>query len=192
MLDSELESLRDKYKLLIQEKEEILNLKKKIEVLEQIPEVKEYIDSVQKYKLLKLKHLTDIENKSNSYFVKQAVNQSNITPSDDYYVYIGTYKYTDEKDVIHGSCDIEVNRDDESADYVVYYNLEAKSYSPKESIEIPYNKSHEFEQTHKIIIPKNLYHKKEYFYDLQDEYFETLILKSKSDAIEKINKLVKK
>lgn len=37
MLDSEVESLRDKYKLLIQEKEEILNLKKKIEVLEQIP-----------------------------------------------------------------------------------------------------------------------------------------------------------
>ena len=43
---------------------------------------------------------------------------------DKIYAYMGTYKYTTEKDVEHPVRDCEVNKYDVSADYSLYYNLE--------------------------------------------------------------------
>ena len=40
------------------------------------------------------------------------------------YVYLGTYKYNDEVDIVHGSRDYRVPYDSEDADYRVYQNIE--------------------------------------------------------------------
>ena len=104
---------------------------------------------------------------------------------------MGTYKYIHEVDIVHAPHDIRVNRNDKDADYVVYFNLEARTHSFDGTIEIPYSNANEFESTHKIIVPKNVISRESYFYDLQEEYYETVILESEDKAIEKINKLVK-
>ena len=46
-------------------------------------------------------------------------NTHKITPTNDIYVYIGTYKYSDEIDIVHCSNDILVDRNNNKADYDV-------------------------------------------------------------------------
>lgn len=193
MLDSELELLRQNYKKLKEKAEKVVSLAKKIEELKQLPEVKEYLELLTEYEKITSKFVDkeQIEQKNDSYFIRKAVKQTDITPRNDYYVYMGTYRYTDEIDVVHSPNDIEVSRHNSSADYVAYYNLEAKKYSFNLSVVVPYSKADEFELNHNIIFLKNVINRERHFYDLQDEYFETLILESEEKAIQKINKLVK-
>lgn len=193
MLDSELELLRQNYKKLKEKAEKVVSLAKKIEELKQLPEVKEYLELLTEYEKITSKFVNkeQIEQKNAAYFIRKAVKQTDITPRNDYYVYMGTYKYTDEIDIVHSPNDIEVSRYNSSADYVAYYNLEAKKYSFNLSVVVPYSKADEFELNHNIIFLKNVINRERHFYDLQDEYFETLILESEEKAIQKINKLVK-
>lgn len=191
MRNEELIKLRENYNELINERNKILALKSKIEKLENDPIVKEYLDSVSEYEDIKAKHVYPVEEKEGSYFVRRAVDKTSITPREDYYVYMGTYKHTSEIDIIHAANDIRVNRNSKDADYVVYYNLEARVHSFEGTVEVPYSKADEFESTHKIIVPKNVVSSNSYFYDLQEEYYETAILESEAKAIEKVNKLVK-
>lgn len=191
MRNEELIKLRENYNELINERNKILALKSKIEKLENDPIVKEYLDTVLEYEDNKAKHVYPVEEKEDSYFVRRAVDKTSITPRKDYYVYMGTYKHTSEIDIIHAANDIRVNRNDKNADYVVYYNLEASVHSLEGTVEVPYSKADEFESTHKIIVPKNVVSSNSYFYDLQEEYYETAILESEAKAIEKVNKLVK-
>ena len=192
MKSEELIKLRENYNELINERNKILALKSKIEELENNSVVKEYLATIAEYKTNKAKHIDPIEQEEDSYFVRVAVSRTDITPRDDYYVYMGTYKYTHEVDIVHAPHDIRVNRDDKDADYVVYSNLEARTHSFDGTIEIPYSKADEFESTHKIIVPKNVVSRACYLYDLQEEYYETAILESEEKAIEKVNRLVKK
>ena len=184
MKSEEIELLRENYYSLVKEKQELLVLKKRILELEQTSEVKEYLDQVNR---INSKHCS--KEKSNREIVRDAINFSNITPTNDIYVYIGTYKYGNETDIIHGSSDYLVSRNDHTADYVVYYNLEAKRYNLNFSIEIPYEEVDKFEGEHKVIYPKK-FDKKTYFYDLQDEYFTTVILESEEKAMSKIKKII--
>lgn len=194
MLDTELQQLRDKYNSLIEEKERLIDLSNKIKELKKLPVIQEYLESTKEYKQIRSKDYTNdgLENQPNSYFVRNAFSHLDITPRNDYFVYMGTYRYTTEVDIEHGANDIEVSRNDKSADYVIYYNLEARTHSIDSSVIIPYSEADKFESTHKIIFPKNTLIKEKYFYDLQDEYYETAILESQEDAINKINKLVRK
>ena len=194
MLDTELQKLRDKYNSLIEEKERLIDLSNKIKELKKLPVIQEYLESTKEYKQIRSKDYTNdgLENQPNSYFVRNAFSHLDITPRNDYFVYMGTYRYTTEVDIEHGANDIEVSRNDKSADYVIYYNLEARTHSIDSSVIIPYSEADKFESTHKIIFPKNTLIKEKYFYDLQDEYYETAILESQEDAINKINKLVRK
>lgn len=194
MLDTELQQLRDKYNSLIEEKERLIDLSNKIKELKKLPVIQEYLESTKEYKQIRSKDYTNdgLENQPNSYFVRNAFSHLDITPRNDYFVYMGTYRYTTEVDIEHGANDIEVSRNDKSADYVIYYNLEARTHSIDSSVIIPYSEADKFESTHKIIFPKNTLFKEKYFYDLQDEYYETAILESQEDAINKINKLVRK
>lgn len=112
MKNEELIKLRENYNKLINERNKILTLKSKIEKLEKNPVVKEYLDTISEYEDSKAKYVNPIEKKEDSYFVRTAINQTTITPREDYYVYMGTYKYTNEMDIMHAPNDIRVNRND--------------------------------------------------------------------------------
>ena len=97
MKKEELELLREEYKSLIRQKEEIIELERKIKLLEKLPEVKEYIEAINLYNEKTYKK-NNMEKKDNSYFINRIINTHKITPTNDIYVYIGTYKYSDENE----------------------------------------------------------------------------------------------
>ena len=132
---------------------------------------------------------TNIEKYTDKKIIDIVVCNTKITPNDEIYVYLGTYEYSDEIDIIHGSNDVPVSRSNYNVDYVFYQNLEAKNH---ETIQIPYTKADEFESTHKIIVPQNVVSRQRHFYDLQSEYFETMIFESPEKTKEKVNRLIKR
>lgn len=81
------------------------------------------------------------------------------------YVYLGTYEYNHEVDIVHGSNDFRVNYNSPQANYRIYKNIE---YPYGESI--PIQKCEEFEKNHIIIKPKSYFKDKEY-YEIQREFF---------------------
>ena len=188
MTVEELKALKEKVKQLQADKNEILDLQKEIRLLEKQEVIKRYLDLLdtlakkEKGRNAGIEGFTDIE------IVNIALRNIKITPTEGIYVYIGTYKYGNEYDVVHGSTDIPVSRTNQNADYVLYKNLESKY----DDVQIPYKEAEEFENTHKIIIPQNVGSKERYFYELQLEYFKTVIFKSPEEAFQNIKKLVRK
>lgn len=85
--------------------------------------------------------------------------------TNEIYVYMGTYKYSEEMDIVHGSRDIRVQYDSIDADYRVYRNIEKSS-----SEQILINRCKEFEKTHTIINPKIVCYDKT-FYEIQKDFF---------------------
>lgn len=67
-----------------------------------------------------------IEKYTNKKIVDIAVHNTKITPDSEIYVYLETYKYGDEVDIVHASKDIPVSRTSHDANYVLYQNLEKK------------------------------------------------------------------
>ena len=149
MKNEDLKNLKEILEQLQDKKDEILELKKEIAELEKNTEVKKYLNLLDTLEEKKSKQNKEFENFSDSKLVAIALKKINITPDEEIYVYLGTYKYNDEIDVIHGANDILVSRLNPKADYVRYQNLEA-IYDG--IIEVPYNQAAEFEETHKIII----------------------------------------
>lgn len=178
----ELEDLKDK-------RNKVIIINEEINKLKETPEVKRYLELIELFKENTTGRMSGFDKFSDDDLLNIAISKSKITPSEEIYVYMGTYKYTNEIDIIHAANDIPVSRLNNSADYVLYYNLEAR-YDKR--IEIPYIHANEFESTHKIIIPKNVVSREKYFYELQHEYFETIVLKSEEEAKKLINKLIDK
>ena len=116
--------------------------------LEETEEIKRYLN------LLKEK-TTDknsgIDKFPNIKIIDIVLGNVKITPNEEIYVYIGSYKINPEIDIIHGSIDYEVSRSNQDADYVLYKNIESKYNG---TVQIPYKKAEDFELTHKVIFPK--------------------------------------
>ena len=81
------------------------------------------------------------------------------------YVYLGTYKYSDEVDIVHGGRDYRVPYDSPHADYRVYKNLELW-----DSEHVLINRCDEFERIHTIINSKRAISDK-IFYEIQRDFF---------------------
>lgn len=189
MKKEELNELKEKVNQLKKERNKVLEIQAEIKRLEETEEIKRYLNLLELLKEKTTGRNTNIGKCTDKKIIDIAVCNTKITPDDEIYVYLGTYEYSDEVDIIHGSNDIPVSRSNHNADYVLYQNLESKNH---EHVQIPYAKVDEFESTHKIIIPQNVTSKQGYFYDLQSEYFETMIFESPEKAKEKVNRLIKR
>lgn len=189
MKPEELKRLKEKFEQLRSKQNEVLNIQKEIELLKESKEVKRYLNLLEILNEKTTGRNAGIGEFTDKKMINIALRYIDITPDEEIYVYLGTYKYNNEIDIEHGSSDIPVSRTNQSADYVLYQKLESKN---DDSVQIPYAKASEFEKTHKIIIPKNVASRERYFYELQSEYFETMVLKSPEEAKEKVNRLIKK
>lgn len=189
MKSEELKKLKEIVEQLQTKKNEILKIQKEIITLENTKEVKRYLNLLDLLVEKNGERNIDIDKFSDKKIINIALNKVKLTPDEEIYVYLGTYKYNDEVDIIHGSNDISVSRTNQDADYVMYQNLESKYDGP---IQVPYKKADEFEATHKIIFPQNVASRQRYFYELQSEYFETMIFESPEEAMKKVNRLIKK
>ena len=92
------------------------------------------------------------------------------------YVYMGTYRYTDEIDIVHGAHDIRVPYDSIDANYRVYRNIEKTS-----SEQVLIRHCDEFENANTIINPKVAFNEKT-FYEIQREFFIRAIKDSQESA----------
>lgn len=81
------------------------------------------------------------------------------------YVYLGTYAYNDEIDIVHGSRDYRVSYDSPKADYRLYQNIELWG-----SEQILIRKCEEFEKNHIVINPMVPFSNKD-FYEIQKDFF---------------------
>lgn len=185
----ELNELKEKVNQLQKARDKVLEIQAEIKKLEETEEIKSYLSLLDLLEEKTTGKNTGIEKYTNKKIINIAIHDTKITPDDEIYVYLGTYKYNNEVDVVHGANDISVSRKNHDANYVLYKNLEVKDY---ETVQVPYEKADEFESTHKIIIPQNVASKQRYFYDLQSEYFETMIFESPLKAKEKVKRLIKK
>lgn len=174
----------EKLDLLIEKYRKTLELKSDISELENTKEVRTYLKAINEYNNLSFDNSTF--KKDTTYHVDNGIDLIKMHPMDKIYVYMGTYKYTTEKDVEHPVRDCEVNKYDESADYSLYYNLEKNTYSPGFSIQISLQERSKFEKDNLIIFPKRTLNRERQFYNIQRYYFETSVLESKEVALKKV------
>lgn len=92
------------------------------------------------------------------------------------YVYMGTYRYSDEIDIIHGSYDVRVPYDSIDADYRLYRNIEKTC---KEKVLI--RNCALFENTNTIINRKVAFDDTN-FYEIQKDFFIRSIKDSQEAA----------
>lgn len=189
MKQEELKKLKERFEKLQAKRDEVLEIKKEVTELEELEVVKRYLELKKSLKEKTTGRNTGFDKFTDEELVTIALGNTDITPAGEVYVYLGTYKYNCEIDIVHCPSDIPVSRLSPDADYVVYQDLESKYI---DSIRVPYRETTEFEASHKIIYPKNVLSREKYFYDVQSEYFETMILESPEKAVNKINRLIKK
>lgn len=188
MKNEDLKKLRESFIELQAKRDNVLSIKREILELENNSIVKRYMKLQEELEEKTTGRNTGFDNYTDEDLIRITFNEIEIEPDQDIYVYLGTFKYNNECDIVHGSSDIEVSRTCADADYILYGNLELRYNS---EIEIPYSRADEFEKTHKIIYPKNVASKYRYFYELQIEYFKTMILETPEKANNKIKELVK-
>lgn len=174
-----LDEIKDKYntKLKILKKYEVLT--KRIGELEENEFVKEYMELIT---ILKNHEGKDMKTWNDNKLIESAFRNCicNIQETNGIYVYIGTYMSSHECDIVHGSSDIRLNRDDPKAEYRIYKNIET---SDSEMVSV--KQWDEFEKTHKIIYPKTTL-TDSFFYAAQNEFFSIAIKESQETACNKI------
>lgn len=179
-----LDSIIEEYKKLTEKNKEINKKRKRLSKLMQHRLVKEYI------KLYNEVNAFDGINAFHKQNYKSALTQSfrrfeyNIKETNGIYVYLGTFKYTDEVDIVHGEHDDRVNRDDPKADYSLYRNIE--NHNLQEDVKI--KDRDEFERTHTIICGKNQCFPDMEYWKIQEEFYELVIKKGQEVACKEIIK----
>ena len=148
---------------------------KRIKELMKDESVKEFLDlTCIDYKVGNTKKMvTDdiIASIYSSYVYRIRENETN-----GLYVYLGTYRYNDEMDIVHGSNDYRVSYDSPNADYRLYQNIEQWGCE-----QVLIKKCEEFEKTHTIINPKIAFSNKA-FYEIQSDFFVRAIKDNQKSA----------
>ena len=181
MTDNELEKIRSKYEKLLSTKKALESLQEEKKFLENNVKVKRYLE------ITNLLENNKENNSSLNYdnLIERSINSIPVSNTNNIYVYIGTYRYNDEIDIIHGSKDDRVAFFDKKADYRVYRNIESLSYQDDYSINVPVSQCEKFEREHNVIYPKTCLNG-EYYYKVRREFFKTAILEGQEKAIEKV------
>lgn len=176
MKESTLAKVREEYKNMVKETNQLLSYKKELMSLEQDENVKRYLE------LLELVD-RDYETPSSEKVIAAAYLNANIENSDSNHimVYVGTYHrdtdmYRDNDTII---------QDDSKASYQAYLDLETQ-----EAYNIAIEKVREFEQEHLTIyfpvegFSQNDYIKK--YFELQTWFRKQLMTRSQKEVIEEL------
>lgn len=185
MKEQNLKNIRKKYKEFIKQKEKYKSLIEKKEELEKKPDVKEYIN------LLEIIDSWDsnVQEKSDKQLLDKAVYSERIVESNNIFVYMGTYRISSEIDIVHGSSDNLVAKNDPSADYRIYSDIEKNSLDA--SIQVPISQCDKFEKENFVLYPNRRYVTSEYYNLVREIFFETAVKSGQKKAIEKVISMFK-
>lgn len=183
MKNEELENMRFEYNQLLNTRKELIDKLEKIKQLEETEEVKNYLKLREELKNDKEYTCNNLVNSSEADLIGRCISRVGISVTNNIYVHVGTYKYNLETDIVHGSYDLSVSRNDESAIYSQYKNLELRDFEG--TVTIPISKREEFEKNNFIIYPKTHF-KDKFFYELQIEFFKDAIEHNQQYALNKV------
>lgn len=148
---------------------------KRIKELEKDPKIREYINLLEieksNLKQIKLSDKQIILSFYHNYIYKIQKQETN-----GIYVYLGTYKYNHEIDIVHGSSDNRVEYNSKKADYRIYKNIEQNL-----DASIARNECNNFEKEHIIIYPEDGLNILEY-YKIRDDFFVKAIKTNQESA----------
>ena len=153
----------------------------RLKELEQHPLIQEYLTLQQDLEKNTLQKATE-EHCSDFVSEAYAMNSHHIKETNSIFVYLGTYKNNESRDILRGPESTRVKYNDPEAEYRVYVDLEKQSY---DALEIPLQNCAFFEQTHRIIFPKS-YNTVREFFNLQNTFLLDAIELGQEEAIERV------
>ena len=174
---NELEQLKEGYKKLIDNRDELNNLMSLKKELENNDIVKTYLSVLEKIEEFEDESIINANDKA---LMDKVIERMNIKTSNGIYVYFGTYYE------VGNDCYI-TNYHDPNAHYSKYVDIEKHhSYA---GIEVPINEREEFEKNNNIIMPKTLGSRKDLYDYVRDIFFETCIIENQEKAVERVLKI---
>lgn len=183
MTNEEKEKIRIKYEHLLEIKKEILKNKDEIEMLEQDPtvrrylELKEILESDRCYDYFKVVHL------SNEMILEEAIKSVRISSTNGIFICSGTYK---NGDIGSDFNDYIVSHDAPDADFRKYINIELPEYDSNLIQLIPISECAEFEQNNIVLYPPKEFNSPQYYSKIRMMYFNTAVKYGCEKAVEKV------
>lgn len=180
MTDDNLNELKRNYSDLVNKKQGLLELRETLKKYEEKHDVKEYL--ALKEKIFSLGNL--IVNESDDTLLEIAMTKSKTLDNlDNIYVYLGSYKKSNERDIVHSSCDIRIfDGETDNIDYKIYRNLEGDHL---DKVIVPSDECEEFEEENIIIYPRTIL-TGGYYYQIRSRYYKDAIKNGIDKAREKL------
>ena len=181
MKDEMLNSIKAVYLEKRSLKNDVSHLYAKVKMLEENEYVKEYFklkEELESFHYEKMIAETDLDLLANSFRPYLYANKE----TNGIYLYMGAYKRNFSCDIEHGANDYRLRRNDPEVEYCMYKDIETEVY---DYIQVPIEKCDEFEDTHKVIIPKTIFNDVLY-YEIQREFFSIAIYEGQEVACRKI------
>ena len=110
MKTEELKILKKKVEKLQTKRKEVLTLQEEIALLEEKEEVKKYLNLLDLLDKKTTGRNANIDKITDEEIINIALRETKITPDEEIYVYLGTYKYNNELDIVHSLSDIPVSK----------------------------------------------------------------------------------
>lgn len=176
MKEETLNEIRREVQELKRKNEEINNKTRRLQELEENENIREYL-RLRGIKRLRIKGYLETDEEAlipKVYY--RYLNSISASDTNKIYVYLGTYKSSQESDVEHGPSDIRVSYQDPKAEYRIFQDIELNS-----QIVLPISECRRFESSNKIIylFGYRLWSK---YYEIQKEFFTTSVKSSQEEA----------
>lgn len=177
-----LDSIKKEFNMKKERRKELKKKQKRKNELDQNKWVREYLEL--KEELSDRDNLQLVNQTDSEILVKSFRNSIYMIDGDtnEIYVYIGTYMYTDYVDIVHPPRDCRVDRNSTKANYRLYKNIENEDIR-----QVHITRCDEFEKEHKIIILKT-YLSDYQFHKIQKEFIELAVKKGQDEACKQILK----
>lgn len=185
MTNEEKEKIRIKYEHLLEIKKEILKNKEEIEMLEQDPTVKRYLELKERLESDQDYDYFDVVHLSNEMILEKAIESVKVTNINNIYVYLATYQINLENDEEY-PLDFVVSFDDPNADYSEYMSIESDEYAVEYQKKVTPNNRKEFEQNNIVLYPPKGVDSAQYYSKIRTMYFNTAIQYGCEKALEKV------
>lgn len=172
---------KTEYEDILKKKKEYEEKKRRLEFLKKNRLVKEYISLCEELGNYRVDSFMKREDDTQlRYLFGKFCRKSKST--NDIYIYLGTYKYVYDCDIIHGDTDEQVSYYDEGASYSLYRNIESDS-----SIMIGLVHREAFESSHIIVYPSRDYlsYRMVNFDRLQTEFARDCIDYGQEEAVKR-------
>lgn len=183
MTNEEREKIRVKYEHLLEIKKEILKNKDEIEILEQDPTVRRYLELKERLESDKGYDYFEVVHLSNEMILEKAIKSVRVSNTNGIFICSGTYQ---NGDIDSDFNDYIVSHNDPDADFREYINIELPEYDSSRIQLIPISECAEFEEKNIVLYPPKEVNSAQYYSKIRTMYFNTAIQYGCEKALEKV------